>query len=271
MNIIKPTFYLLLCFILQISCGKKITLNNPESVVYEKDTKCYFISNVGNGTICKKNNNGTLKTFASGYNSFLGIAIHNGIVYVAEDIKDGDDFIRGFNSKTGEETFTLPIKNSKQLNDIVIDNDNNLYVSDRVANKIYKVVIDKMTYKEIVSDTINTPNGLFYDANNNCILVCNTVEKSSIYQINLSTNKVSLLVNTNYPHLDGITMDLQNNIYASSWAKDWKSGKLLKYNGDKLTVVHESKGIADIYYNKEKNSIDITNFYANTIQSIQLN
>jgi len=47
-------------------------------------------------------------------------------------------------------------------------------------------------------------------------------------------------------------MDHQGMIYLSSWAEDWKSGKLLKFDGNTISILFESTGIADIHYNEKK-------------------
>ncbi|MCF6240343.1 MAG: SMP-30/gluconolactonase/LRE family protein [Bacteroidales bacterium] len=244
--------------------------DKPESITFDKKTERYFVSNVGSGKILKIDKEGNTETFVSGYVSFLGIKLHKGILYSAENKKSGDDFIRAFDKETGKLMFSLSIPNSKQLNDIEFDNKGNLYVTDRVGNKIYKVSIKNKNF-EIIDTTINTPNGLYFDKKNMRMLICNTIDSCSIYSFDLKTNKISTIVNTSFPHFDGITMDNKGNIYLTSWSIDWKSSVLYKYTGKNFAELLKNKnGMADIEFNKKTYCIDIANYFANSVTHFKL-
>lgn len=247
------------------------SLNNPESVTYEKKTNSYFVSNVKSGDIQVIDKNGLISTFISGYSSFLGIKIYKGIIYCAEDNENGNDFIRGFCRKTGKLVFSLPIPKTIQLNDIEVDKRGNLYASDRGANKIYKINLKNKKYT-VIDSTIKTPNGLYYNRKKNSLLICNTVEKSSIYEIDLRTKKTKLLINTGYPNLDGITVDNNGLIYLTSWSLNWEKSLLLKYDGKQFyELLTNNSGMADIEYNKKNKAIEIAKYIDNSIMSYKLN
>lgn len=258
----------ILLHIPQIGMSQK--LDKPESITFDKKTNSYFVSNVGSGEILKIDDEGNIKPFVSGYVSFLGLKLHHGIIYCAENKKEENDFIRGFEKTTGKLVFSLSIPNSKQLNDIEFDNKENLYVTDRIGNKVYKVSLKKRTF-EIIDSTINTPNGLFYDKKNNRMLLCNTIDSCSIYSIDLSKNKISTIIDTNFPHFDGITMDKEENIYLTSWSIDWKASILYKYSDKNFTELLKNKnGMADIEFNKKTNCIDIANYFGNSVTHFKL-
>jgi len=267
----KKTGLLLFLLFVISSCSTETKLLNPESVCFDYNSKIYFVSNYGDGSIVKIDKNNRMKPFVSGYSRFMGIAYKNDIIYVAQDAPNGDDYIRAFNAQTAEEVNAIKVIGSKQLNDIAIDNKGNLYVSDRIDHKIYKVDLTSASYEVILDNTIDTPNGVYLKAKENKLLICNTVLKSSIYELDLDSYELNVLHRTNYSYLDGITVDEMGNIYVSSWSENWKSGKLIKLKGDgKATVILESEAMADINYNVKTKSIDIANFLKNSIQSIRV-
>lgn len=268
MNNLFTTFFAFTVFI--SFSVKSQSFDNPESITFDEATDSYYISNIGNGEILKINKTGKKTSFVSGYSSFLGIKLHDGVIYSAEDNKSGDDFIRGFNISTGELVFSLRIPDTKQLNDIEFDSKGNLYVSDREGHKIFKVSISNTSYK-ILDDTINTPNGLYFDNKKNRLLVCNTIDKSVVYEIDIESGKTALVVKTDYPHLDGITMDKNGLIYLTSWSIDWKNSILLKYDDKKFTeIATNSNGMADIEYNQKTNTIDIAQLFDNSVLHFNL-
>ncbi len=249
---------------------KSQKFDKPESITFDKKTNSYFVTNVGSGEILKIDKEENIHDFISGYVSFLGVKLHKGVLYSAENKKSGDDVVRGFEKETGKLVFSLSIPDTKQLNDIEFDNKGKLYVTDRIENKIYRIDIDTRNFS-IIDTTINTPNGLYFDKKNNRMLICNTVDSCSIYQYDLKTGKVSTIVNTSYPHLDGLTMDKKGHIFVTSWSADWKSSLLLKYDGEKFTEILTNKhGMADIEFNKKTNSIDIANYFDNSVTHLKL-
>jgi|TARA_B110000967_G_C18842649_1_gene540222 sugar lactone lactonase YvrE len=246
------------------------SLHNPESITFDEQSNSYFVSNAQSGDIQKVGKDGTISSLVSGYSSFMGIKIYKETIYSAENIKGGDDFVRGFNKNTGEMVFSLSIPKTKQLNDIEIDDKGNLYVSDRSGDKIYKVNLKNKRY-QVIDSTIKTPNGLYFNLKNKSLLVCNTVKKGNIYEIDLKTHKTKLLIETAYPHLDGITVDRNGLIYLTSWSLDWKKSILLKYNGNKFyELLTNNSGMADIEYNKTLHTIEIAKYLENSIMSYKL-
>ena len=243
-------------------------MKSPESVDYDPKTKTFFISNHGAGRIFKKQGD-NLQVFVKGYYAFMGVKVHDAMVYAAEDVKGGDDKIRGFDSTSGAQKFFLSIPNTGQLNDIEIVG-NYLYVTDRARGGIYKINLTSKDYSTI-DENITTPSGLWYDTANKRLLVCNTIAKSSIYAVDITTDEVSNLVKTNYSHLDGIAVDEKGNIYCTSWSFSWEDSQLIRYDGEAFTVLRENTdGMADISYNATLKQLDIANYYANDITHFKI-
>ena len=245
------------------------SLNDPESVVYDPTTDLYYVSNHGNGTIQKQNADGSFTLFASGLIAPLGLVIQNNVLYVADQTQ-----IKGYTISTQAETFSLSIPGTSQLNDLTFDQDGYLYVSDRMGDKIFKIDVSDSNYS-ILNKSIVTPNGIFFDAPNNRLLICNTIDSSSIYAVSLSTGVATELIKTGYSNLDGLVKDSQGNVFVTSWSKDWQNSKLLKFNSSfelpAEELLNNSDGMADIYYNSANNSIAIANWLAKSITFFEIN
>ena len=96
-------------------------------------------------------------------------------------------------------------------------------------------------------------------------------KQSSVYSIDLDSGKKPVVATANFSYFDGITMDNERNIYVTSRLKDRKSHTLYKYNGKKfVAILKNNKGMADIAYNKKTHSIDIANYYDNSIMHFKL-
>ena len=252
------------------------SFNNPESVAFDKSTGFYFVSNVGDSTILKVDKKDVVSEFVYGYDSFLGVKLHKRVLYCAENKKTGNDVIRGFDKENGHPVFSISIPNTKQLNDIEFDAQAHLYVTNRLNDKIYRIDLSFRKI-EVIDSTIHIPNGFYFDKKNNRMLVCNTTGRSSIYSIDLDSGKKLVVATVNFSYFDGITMDNERNIYVTSWSKDRKSHTLYrvssisKCNGKKfVAILKNNKGMADIAYNKKTHSIDIANYYDNSIMHFKL-
>lgn len=270
-NTLKHKIFLIISSVIVTHSAYAQIFSNPESVTYDKKTSSLFVSNTKNGSILKVDENGIISAFVSGYSSFMGLKTYNGVLYVAENVENGDDFVRGFSKLSAKEVFTISIPNTVQLNDVEIDHLGNLYVSDRGDNKIYKINLINKSYKTI-NNTIQTPNGLCFNKTQNSLLVCNTVKNSNIYEIDLDTNETKLFATSDYSHFDGITLDKKGVIYLTSWSLDWKNSVLLKYDEGKFQEILTNQfGMADIEYNPTKNALEITKYWDNGVMTYKIN
>jgi len=253
-------------------------LKTPESAVFDQETNTLFVSNLGNQNIQQKKGDGSYTLFVDVKATCLGIAIYNHVVYVATNKaggEDGDNRIYGYDMATREQVFSLRIDHSKELNDLAFDRSGNLYVSDRGGHVVYKVDVRGQTYSVLVAkNVINTPNGLYYDERAKRLLVCNTIENSSIYSVQVKTGQTRLLLTTGYPHLDGLVVDKHGDIYLTSWSADWGTSTLLRYKkglkGKAAELQVNKKGMADMNYCKGNNSLVIANWYDNSVSYFKL-
>jgi hypothetical protein len=223
----KKTLFLLVC-ILQCSVIFSQTLNGPESIEWDATNTRWLIGNKGNGTILARSESGTLSNFVTGIPSGpYGIEILGDVLYSCEG-----GFIRGYNLTSGANVFTLNL-NATFLNGLTSDGNNNLYATDFSAKKIFKIDVNAVSFTTLASGLAKTPNGIFYDGENNRCVYVTWGSNAPIMAIDLTTNVTSTILTTTLSNCDGITRDSCGNYYVSSWGNN----KLNKFDAS-LTGTH---------------------------------
>jgi hypothetical protein len=226
-------------------------LKNPESVAYAPKQNVLFVSNVDGkpdqkdqkGFISKVSpSNGSIieLNWITGLNAPKGIVIsnNNSKLYVSDitdlveiDIDNGK-IIKRFNAP-----------GSAFLNDVVSDNQGNIYVSDTITNTIYKLdtnVKDNNTSSLQVwlqSPQLNGPNGLHVDNNKNRLIVVSLGDMSKpgagIKVVDLKNKTISSLgkegTTSPFGGLDGIESDATETHY---YVTDNPAGKVYTVNAD---------------------------------------
>ncbi|RLD36323.1 MAG: hypothetical protein DRI74_09290 [Bacteroidetes bacterium] len=133
---------------------------NPEGIEFDMNDNTFFLSSLDAGAVIKVNLDGTYNSFTSGEKfplSTAGIQIDykrnrllvagfNGTELMDKDPKTkGTAFLRIYNLKTGviekdiNLSSLLPDASAYFANDIAVDNEGNVYVSDWYARVVYKV------------------------------------------------------------------------------------------------------------------------------------
>jgi sugar lactone lactonase YvrE len=244
-------------------------LKNPESVAYAPKQNVLFISNV-NGKPDQKDQNGFISkvspsngsiidlNWVTGLDAPKGIAISNdgSKLYVSDitnlveiDIASGK-IIKRFNAP-----------GSTFLNDVVSDNQGNIYVSDTGTNIIYKLdaALGNSTSSSLQvwlhSPQLNGPNGLHIDNNENKLVVVSlgTLTKigGGIEVIDIKNKTISSLgkegTTSPFGGLDGVESDASNTHY---YVTDNPAGKVYDVNAGGtgyLTLIDlHTHGAADL-------------------------
>lgn len=136
---------------------------NPEGVAYNKNDNTFFLSSLNAAAITKVNLDGTFSAFTSGEafplstaglqidysRNRLLVAGFNGTELQDNDsTTKGTSYLRIYDLKTGviqqdiNLSFLAPSASAYFANDITVDNDGNVYISDWYAKVIYKVDIN---------------------------------------------------------------------------------------------------------------------------------
>jgi DNA-binding beta-propeller fold protein YncE len=241
--------------------------SSPESVI--SDGKFIYVSNVGaklepmakdsDGFISKLNPEGKVLDlkFIRGLNAPKGMAISANKLYVT-DI----DKVKGFDLSSGKEIFSLSFEADKVyfLNDLCLKDPTHLFVSSTDKNAIYEIDLKAKSYKKLAfADTINGPNGLFYDAAAAKLYVAGFSQSGRVYEVNLNSKKGNTarqIVNIG-GSFDGLHVN-KTTLFVS----DWKSGKVIVLKNWSKEMKEQTKeefpayfinGPADFFYS-EKNS-----------------
>jgi sugar lactone lactonase YvrE len=245
-------------------------LKNPESVIYGPKQNVLFVSNV-NGKPDQKDQNGFISKVSPSNGSIIelnwitrlnapkGMAISNdnNRLYVS-DITD----VVEIDIASGQIINRFNAPGSAFLNDVVSDNQGNIYVSDTGINTIYKLDTNtKDRYSTsslqvwLQNPLLNGPNGLHIDNNKNRLIVASLGDLSKpgagIEVVDLKNKTISTLgkegTTSPFGGLDGIVSDATETHY---YITDNPAGKVYVVNADgtgyvTLTDLH-TKGAADL-------------------------
>lgn len=234
----------------------------PESVVYDSDRNQLYVSNMqggflekdGNGYLSKVDMTGKVITekWIEGLNAPKGLAIVAARLYIT----DIDELVEvDLEYDKIEKRFPAP--GAKFLNDIAIDANGNVYVSDTLDNKIYRLKDGELKVWAEGSE-LNSPNGLFAEADRLVVGTWGDPEADfstkvpgTMKAVSLEGAKVSKLgKGSPIGNLDGVEADGTGKY----WVTDWSAGKLFKI--DAKGVVQEilslGQGSADLEFVAEQ-------------------
>jgi hypothetical protein len=269
-------------------------LKNPESVAYTPEQNVLFVSNV-NGKPTQKDQNGFISKVSPSNGSIIelnwvtelnapkGIAIPNNksTLYVS-DITD----LVEINIDNGKIMKRFNAPGSAFLNDVVSDNQGNIYVSDTVTNTIYKLDTNAKDGNNtsslqawLQSPQLNSPNGLHVDNNKNRLIVASLGDMSKpgggIEVIDMKNKTITTLgkegTTSPFGGLDGIESDTTEAHY---YVTDNPAGKVYIVNADgtgygTLIDLH-TKGAADLDFIPSQSTIIIPLMQDNKLVTYKL-
>jgi len=269
-------------------------LKNPESVAYAPRQNVLFVSNM-NGNPTQKDQNGFISKVSSsngsiielnwvtGLNAPKGIAISNNksTLYVS-DITD----LVEINIDNGKIMKRFNAPGSAFLNDVVSDNQGNIYVSDTVTNTIYKLDTNAKDGNNtsslqvwLQSPQLNGPNGLHVDNSKNRLIVASLGDMSKpgggIEVIDLKNKTIAPLgkkgTTSPFGGLDGIESDTTEAHY---YVTDNPAGKVYIVNangtGYEILIDLHTKGAADLGFIPSQSTIIIPLMQDNKLVAYKL-
>lgn len=237
-------------------------LKNPESVLPDPTGEFAYVSNVDGGPIDKDTNGFISKVsladgkildlkWVEGLNGPKGMALLGDKLFVA-DISQ----LVEIDTKTAKILARYDAAGAKFLNDITVDDDGNVYVSDMVTNKIWRLAGDKFeTWLD--SPELRSPNGLVIRDGNLIVAAWgvmtdgfNTKVPGNLLAVSLADKSIKNLGDgTPVGNLDGLV--IFDDRYLAS---DWMAGGvfLIDSNGKSEPVIDLNQGSADIAWLPEK-------------------
>ena len=229
--------------------------DKPESMLYDKQHNVVFVSNVdgvpnekdGKGYISVLSLQGEIKNkyWVTGLNAPKGLGRYDNLLYVT-DI----DTLLEINIDNGKIQNRYYSPEAKFLNDVIVNDNGHVYVSDMVTNSIYCLVDNEFSVW-LQSDELENPNGLYIE-NGHLIVGAwgkmtdgfSTDIPGHLKSVSLKDKQIKSLGHGKpVGNLDGVEVDGKGNFYVT----DWMSGGLflISRTGDAEKVLQLPKGSAD--------------------------
>jgi sugar lactone lactonase YvrE len=255
-------------------------LQAPESVIYHPGSDALYVSNVngapdaadGNGFISQLSDEGEIEDlyWLDGLDAPKGLAIKDDLLYVA----DIDELVViDINSKTITERY--PAQQARFLNDVTIDQQGRVYVSDMMTNQIYRLADGEFSLW-MDDSQLEAPNGLLVEGDK--LIVGSwgmmtdgfaTEVPGHLKIIDIETRAIqSLGDGTPVGNLDGVEADGKGNYLVT----DWMNGRLMLINpnGRSETLIEFEQGSADHTVMPEKNLVIVPMMMQNQVQAFRI-
>ncbi|MFC3326643.1 SMP-30/gluconolactonase/LRE family protein [Mesorhizobium cantuariense] len=231
-------------------------LEQPESALFDATNNRIIVSNIvgnpgeadGNGYLSVLSVDGKTVTqhWTDGMDAPKGMAIAGGKLYVADITK-----VRVVDLASGKLVTSIAVPNAVFLNDMTADTSGKVYVTDMLADAIYRIDGDRPEL--FVKDAmLASPNGVFADGNR--LIVASwgkgikpdfsTAEPGGLLSVDIASKVVSPLPGAQkFADLDGV-IAIRDTIYATAYM----TGTLYRYHtgGAPEVVAHFKPGSADI-------------------------
>lgn len=242
-------------------------LKVPESVLYDADNKVLYASNIdgtdpwgadGKGSIGKIALDGKIIAvdWVPGLNSPKGMGLYKGKLYAADL---GNVVV--IDIKAGKIVETIKVEGAEGLNDISVDKNGVVYVSDSKTKRLYKITNGK---PELYLENLAGPNGVLCDRDNLFIL-----DNGGMYKVN-ADKTLTKITDGMEGGTDGIENVSGTDYLVSCW-----SGVIwyVKVDGskEKLLDTRDQKiNSADIGYDAKTKTVYVPTFWKNGIVAYQL-
>lgn len=239
----------------------------PESVLYHKADKTLYVSNI-NGMPTEKNGKGFISRlsldgrilklkWAEGLNAPKGAAIYANRFFVS-DI----DRLVEIDMKTGKICHTYPAQGARFLNDVAVDDQGRVYVTDmdEKNSAIYRLSGGKMDIW-LKGPDIRNPNGLHMEEKK--LMVGNSGDMK-IKAVRLSDKVVTEFAHAGQK-IDGLRPDGKGNYIVSDW--DGRTALVLATGETRmlLDTVADKVNSADLEYIPENGLLLIPTFFDNRV------
>ncbi len=239
----------------------------PESVLFDKANNVLYVSNIdgkdtwaadGKGSISKMGTDGKniVVDWVAGLNAPKGMGLYNGKLYVADPT---DIVVINIDSAKIEKR--IPVTGAVGLNDVTVDKDGIVYVSDSEGKKIYRMKNDSV---ELFFDKLSQPNGILMYADNFYLL-----DSGAMYKMN-TDKSLNKLAEGMEGGTDGVEAFTGKDFIVSTWGGvvyyvygDGKKEKLLDGRSKEIKS-------ADIAVDTAARTVFVPTFWKNTVVAYEV-
>lgn len=242
------------------------SLKTPESVLYDAGNKVLYVANIdgepwgrdGKGSIGKVGLDGKIiaTDWVTGFNCAKGMGLHNGLLYVADLY-----CIKVIDIKEGAIVDSILFENAQALNDLTVDKDGIIYVTDSRAKKLYRVENKKPV---LLLDSLKGPNGVLKNKDGLFLL-----DAGAMYKVN-EDRSLTKIAEGMEGGTDGIENIAGRDYIVSCW------GGTIYYvaqDGSKQLLLDtraEKKNTADIGIDPKSKIIYVPTFFKNSVVAYEV-
>lgn len=239
----------------------------PESVLFDAANNVLYVANIdgkepwakdGNGSIGKLGTDGKIIAveWVKGLNAPKGMGLYGGKLYVA-DLSD----VVAIDIASGAIASTYSIKDAQALNDITIDKNGVIYVSDSKAKKVFRIENGK---GEVYLENLKGPNGLLKHGNDFYVL-----DAGGMYKVG-EDKSLTKIADGMEGGTDGIENVTGNDFLISCW-----QGAIWYINADGtkellLDTREQKKNTADIGYDGKTRTVYVPTFWKNSVVAYEV-
>lgn len=239
-------------------------LKTPESVLFDARSKILYVSNIGafdkenSGFISKLDLNGNIveRNWVSDLTATKGMGLFDNRLYAAEMTT-----VAVIDVATGSIVERIPVEGAQMLNDITIDKNGIVYVSDTRTGKVHKIENGEPS---LYLENLKSPNGLLSIGN-----VLYVLADGALHQIDAQKTSTQLADGME-GGTDGIEMVKENEFIISCW-----QGVIyyVKSDGSKqllLDTRDQKINTADIGYDPQNQIVYVPTFSKNNVAAYKL-
>ena len=242
-------------------------LKVPESVLYDAEGKVLYVSNIdgkdpwaadGKGSIGKVGLDGKIIAvdWVPGLNSPKGMGIYQGKLYAADL---GNVVV--ISIKESKIIQTIKVDGAEGLNDITVDKNGIVYVSDSKTKKVFRIENGNAA---VFLDSLQGPNGLLADKEALYVL-----DNGGMYKVGADKSLVKVT-----DGMEGGTDGIEN-VSGSDYIVSCWAGVIWYVKGDgskeKLLDTREQKiNSADIGYDAKNRIVYVPTFWRNGVVAYDL-
>lgn len=239
----------------------------PESVLFDEVNNILYVTNIdgadpwgndGKGSVGKLAADGKViaAEWVTGFSSPKGMGLHKGKLFVADMAE-----VVVIDIASGKIEKRISVAGAQGLNDLSVDNEGVVYVSDSKAKKVYRV---KGETSELYLDNLKGPNGVLMRGKDFYVL-----DAGGMYKVN-ADKSLTLVVDGMEGGTDGIENLEGDDFIVSCWA-----GTIYYVSADGtkelLKDTRPQKGnTADLGINAKTKTIFVPTFWNNTVIAYQV-
>ena len=247
-------------------------LKTCEAVRYDIKKNVIYVSNMGNVPSDAKDGDGNMSIISTdgkilNHNWVPNMHAPKGSDYYNDKLYVADiDAILKIHTKTGDIEKTITVENAVLLNDVDIDINGDVYVTDSKDSKIYKLVNDEVSLWLDLAGL--NPNGVFVEKDR---ILFASFSKGDFIAIDKKTKKQTI-IGTGIPKGDGIVA-IKQGYLISSWPGElfFVDKNFPGEAGIKLLDTKEQKlNAADIGLIPDKNILLMPTFFGNKVVAYKI-